>query len=79
MYTFKIENEYGNMLELTHNPNYTITSIEGLNPAKANINTSVVASFDGSRFNSSRLNERNLVINVVIEKDIEQNRINLYK
>lgn len=79
MYTLKVENDRGEQLELTHNNDYTVTNVEGLNPPNANINTSVVASFDGSRFNSSRMNERNLVITIVIENEIEKNRINLYK
>ncbi len=79
MYTFKAENEYGDILELTHSPDYTVTGIEGLDPPKASINTSVVASFDGSRFNSSRMGERNIVVTVVIEREIEENRIRLYR
>lgn len=79
MFTFKVENEYGDVLELTHSPDYTITGIEGLNPPKASINTSVVASFDGSRYNSSRMGERNIVITAVIEREIEANRIRLYR
>lgn len=58
---------------------YTVTGIEGLNPPKAAVNTSVVASFDGSRYNSSRMGERNLVITAVIEREIEANRIRLYR
>lgn len=79
MYTCKIENEYGEQLELTNNRNYTVYKIDGLEPPTATINTSPVANFDGSRFNSSRTNERNIVIYLVIENDCEHNRINLYK
>jgi hypothetical protein len=79
LFTFKVENEYGDFLELTHSPDYTVTEIEGLSPPKASINTSVVASFDGSRYNSSRMGERNIVITAVIEREIEANRIRLYR
>lgn len=79
MYTLKVENEQGDQLELTHSNDYTVINVEGLGPPKANINTAVVASFDGSRFNSSRMTERNLVLTIVIENEIERNRLNLYQ
>lgn len=79
MYTCSLENEYGEKLSLTNNPNYTVYRIDGLEPPTAVINTSPVANFDGSRFNSSKVNERNIVIYLTIENDCEANRINLYK
>ena len=79
MFSFAIENKKGNRLRLSNNPNYSIISITGLNPAKANINTAVNASFDGSTFKSSRLENRNIVIMLAIENAIETNRIELYK
>lgn len=79
MYQCWIENEYGERLELTNNKNYTVYQIDGLNPPDAIINTTPVANFDGSRFNSSRTNERNIVIYLTIEGDCETNRINLYR
>ena len=39
-----------------------IKSIEGLGPAKANINTTYLATNDGSLYNSARLEERNIVM-----------------
>lgn len=79
MYTAKLRNQYGVMLELTHNSNYTITEITGLNPVSAAINTAALATTDGTMFNSSRKNERNIVITVVIESDVEKNRLALYR
>ena len=79
MYTLIIENHKGEQLQLTQNPNYSITSVEGLPPPTANINTAVNANFDGSTYRSSRLNERNIVIMLAIEGDAETNRINLYQ
>ena len=79
MYTLTIENHKGEQLQLTQNPNYSITSVEGLPPPTANINTAVNANFDGSTYRSSRLNERNIVIMLAIEGDAEANRINLYR
>lgn len=39
-----------------------IKSIDGLGPAKANINTTDLATMDGSLYNSARLDERNIVL-----------------
>lgn len=76
MFTLKIENEYHSQLELTHNETkWQVTSITGLNPPPANISSSVVAGFDGERFNSSRLEKRNIVINFVINTNVERNRM----
>lgn len=79
MYQCIVENEYGERLQLTNNKNYTVYRIDGLEPPAASINTSPVANFDGSRFNSSKTGERNIVIYLAIEGDCEANRINLYK
>ena len=79
MYTLKVENERGNTLELTNNPKYTVYRIEGLNPPQATINTSVNTTTDGSSINSVRLENRNIVIYMTMEGDVEANRINLYK
>ncbi len=79
MYQCWIENEYGEKLELTNNPNYIVYQIDGLQPPNAIINTTKIASMDGTRFNSASANERNVVIYLTIEGDCETNRINLYK
>lgn len=79
MYSLKVENDRGNTLELTNNPNYTVYKIEGLNPPQATINSSVNTTTDGSSINSVRLENRNIVIYMTIEGDVEANRINLYK
>lgn len=79
MYSLKVENDRGNTLELTNNSNYTVYKIEGLNPPQATINSSVNTTTDGSSINSVRLENRNIVIYMTIEGDVESNRINLYK
>lgn len=80
MFKCKIENVKNNILTLTQDEsNYQVLSITGLNPPNAQINTSTVAGLDGSKFNSSKLQSRNIVITLKINGDIEVNRINLYK
>lgn len=79
MFTLIFENAKGEAIQLSQNPRYTVTSITGLNPPLANINTAINASFDGSTFKSSRLDNRNIVITLAIEGDIKNNRVELYK
>lgn len=58
-----------------------IKSIEGLGPAKANVNTTNLASYDGSLYNSARLGERNILIKFLFgfAKTIEDTRQLTYK
>ena len=79
MYSVSVENEKGERIRLSQNPNYTITSITGLTPPTANINTAVNANFDGGTYKSSRMNTRNIVITMAIEGSVEANRIALYQ
>lgn len=80
MFTLKVENTRGAVLELTNNEeNYQVTEVSGLNPPNANINTSSYANGDGSSFNSSRIPDREIVITVYINGDIQKNRLALYK
>lgn len=79
MFVCKIENTKNNILRLTQNESdFQILSVQGLNPPNAQINTSKIAGLDGSKFNSSTMNERNLVIMIKLRGDIEKNRIRLY-
>lgn len=73
MFTLKLTNEFHKEIELTHKNDYKVTSITGLNPPGATISTSTVAGFDGERYNSSRLNKRNVVITVVINENVAEN------
>ncbi len=58
-----------------------VKSIEGLGPAKANINTTDLATNDGSLYNSARLDERNIVLQLYFADAprIEDARQNTYK
>ena len=79
MFTLKIENRFGDVLELTHNRNYIVTGVEGLNPPKAKINLSDVAGMDGALFNSAKAETRNLVLTVLPQTPVEENRLTLYR
>ena len=79
MYTLIAENQYGEQLELTHNEAYVIESIEGIDPPEATINTTKNVNADGSVFNSSYANNRQIIITLAVNGPAETNRINLYK
>ena len=79
MYTLIVQNKYGQQLELTHNDAYVIESIQGLDPPEATINTTRNANADGSVFNSSYVNDRQIIITMAINSPAEVNRIQLYK
>ncbi len=79
MYTLSVKNDREDVLPLTGNKNYTVYKIEGLNPPPVTVNHSVNSTTDGSTINSVRLANRNIVIYMAIEGNVEANRINLYK
>lgn len=79
MFTCKVENHNGEILELTnHESEYQVVSVEGTNPPSAIVNLSKIAMIDGSKFNSSQLNVRNIVISIRLNGSVESNRIRLY-
>lgn len=69
IYSFTITNYLGDTIKLTlREPalsGFLIKSVTGLGPVKANINTTEVATNDGSKFNSARLTQRNIVFQLV--------------
>lgn len=79
MYTLIAENKYGEQLEITNNPRYVITDIDGLYPPEGVINTTQVANMDGSVFNSSRIDNRVITITMAINGPAEANRLLLYR
>lgn len=79
MYCLEVANESGYKLKLTQNENkYQIVKIDGLMPPKADIVTTTIASVDGARYKSSKIEMRNVVITIRVKGDIEKNRICLY-
>lgn len=80
MFTLKVENTKGEIIELTNNEeDYQVTDVKGLNPPNANVNSSNYANGDGFSFNNSRIPNRQVVITIYINGDIEANRLRLYK
>ena len=80
MYQAKIQNANGEVMLLTNDEaKYQVLSIQGLNPPQAQINTTAIVGLDGAKFNSSKLDTRNIVINIKINGDVEANRLALYR
>ena len=55
MFKFSVQNDKGEVLELTDSPNYNVVKITGLTPAGCTINTAAVTGMDGEELNSIRL------------------------
>lgn len=88
IHSLAVTNYLGDRIRLElgrpENTGFLIKSITGLGPVKANVNTTEVATNDGSMFNSARLSQRNIVIqmafvNTVYGEDIEEVRQKSYK
>ena len=79
MYTLKVTNSAGTAIQLVPSTNYAVTSIDGLTPPAAVVNSSYVGGADGALFNSAKLDVRNIVLTVVPYAPIERNRLQLYR
>lgn len=88
IYSIVVTNYLGDRIKLELGKSdvsgFLIKSITGLGPAKANVNTTEVSTNDGSLFNSARLSQRNIVldmvfINTVYGESIEDLRQKSYK
>lgn len=78
MFSFQLENESGNIVDINDGLNYEVISFSGLNPPPASLFTSKSPNRKGLKYNGSTLDERNVIINIKILGNIEQNRNALY-
>lgn len=78
MYSLKLENDSGNIVDINDGKRYTVVAVSGLNPPSAALFTSKSPNRKGSKYNGSTLDERNIVITIKILGDIEANRNALY-
>lgn len=79
MFDLILENAAGDQINFAQNSAFTVTEIEGLNPPEATINTSEIALMDGAKFNSSKLNMRNINVAFAIERQAAKNRLEVFK
>ena len=78
MFSLIVKNAAKKTLNLTDNPNY-FTVAEGFNALTSNINTTASAVGHGSMFNSSKIANRNITLQIILRGDIEASRIALYE
>ena len=66
--SFTITNYLGESIELELTrpdlSGFIVKSVEGLGPAKASINTTITATRDGTIYNSSILDQRNITMDL---------------
>ena len=74
----KVKNHLGQMTVLDPRA-FPVIDVTGLTPASATINTSTIASVDGSFFNSSTTNQRNIVLTITPNGEAEKARAFLYQ
>ena len=78
MFSLKLENESGNIVDINDGVDFVVLSVSGLNPPSASIFTTKSPNRKGSKYNGSTLNERNIIIRIKILGDVEVNRNALY-
>ncbi len=72
-------NAYNNSLQVTQNSLFRVTA-EGLNPPPGTIYTAEMASKNGSLYNTSRVNNRNIILHIwPAGRNTEAARLELYK
>lgn len=79
MLTAKVEIESGEVLEITgHEDLWQLTSVDGLDPSKGKITTKDLANWDGSVYTDSRIEERDITLELYINGKSEDNRDKLF-
>lgn len=78
MFSLTLENKNGDQLSFGMGSPFTIQEIQGLNPPDATINTSQISLIDGAKYNSAKVNMRQINIAFAIEYSAAYNRIQVY-
>lgn len=80
MLIVRVRNSRGQALLINDKEDrYQLLSVTGLEPPETTINTTPIATADGSVFSSLRMGNRNIVIQIRLNGDVENNRLGLYK
>lgn len=74
----KIENDRGEVLDFSTTSRY-VAMLTGTGPPAATINRATVSVADGTRYNSARVGERELLLTIHIVRDVARARLNLYR
>lgn len=78
MYKVSVHSTGGDLV-ISGNANYHIIGISGLSPVNATINSSRISGGDGAMFNSASVGMRNIVITILPNHPVAENRQALYK
>lgn len=77
--SFTVTNYLGDSIKLEmgrpEQSGFLIRSVSGLGPAKASINAIEISTNDGSLFNSARLNQRNIVFDLIFIESVNRESI----
>lgn len=81
IYGLSVTNDsFPDWYDLTADQNtYALIRVDGLNPPPVTINTSTGGTIDGTFYNSSRVQQRNIVLTILPRGNVEMNRQRLYK
>lgn len=82
MYTVKIQNSLGEVIQLYPSTDYMLASMTGITPADAAIVATEMATQDGATFNSAHVMPRNIVITFSVRGEgtiVRKRRIDLYR
>ena len=79
MYDLKIKNSYGNTLDITWNPLFSVSEIDGLYPPDVALNLSNDIGTDGSVFNSAFLENRQIILSIALNNPASSGRHLLYQ
>lgn len=80
IYGLSVTNDsFPDWYDLTADQNtYALIRVDGLNPPPVTINTSTGGTIDGTFYNSSRVQQRNIVLTILPRGNVEMNRQRLY-
>lgn len=78
MFTLRLENERGNIVDINDKVSYEVLNVSGLNPPSASLFTRKSPNKKGSKYNGSTLDERIVLIDIKLLGDVEENRNALY-
>lgn len=81
-YTVKIRNQNDEIIQVAPSDDFILVGIIGLTPADAIINATEMATIDGSRYNSSHVSSRNIVITLKPRGEgekVRKSRVGLYR
>lgn len=79
MYSFKVENQNGEILNLSSSNKFDVLEVDGLYPPAATLTSTNYAGVNGSYLTKSRIASRPIILTIKIKPPVDVNRNLLYK